>query len=183
MERARARAMALGVAPGRPDRAVPETGSLHGRRRLDPVHGDAGQALSQDAVRGDGCPRPAFQRPRPQRIPRHPDREESVSLHRRHPRRPRGARVNDNEDVKAQHDRRILYAFLIGTLVVGLAASVFTEPNIAGWYAGLKKPGFNPPNFIFAPVWTALYVAMAVAAWRAWRGEGMRALSRTLCLL
>jgi tryptophan-rich sensory protein len=91
--------------------------------------------------------------------------------------------VNDNEDVKAQHDRRILYAFLIGTLVVGLATSVFTEPNIAGWYARLAKPSFNPPNFVFAPVWTALYVAMAVAAWRAWRVEGVRSAALTLYFL
>jgi tryptophan-rich sensory protein len=64
--------------------------------------------------------------------------------------------VNDNEDHAAQLNRRVLYAFLIGTLVVGLTASLFTEPNIAGWYAALAKPSFNPPNWIFAPVWTAL---------------------------
>jgi benzodiazapine receptor len=41
-----------------------------------------------------------------------------------------------------------------------------TYPNIATWYAGLAKPPFNPPNWIFAPVWTSLYVLMAFAAWR-----------------
>ena len=91
--------------------------------------------------------------------------------------------MNDNEDAKAQHDRRVLYAFLIGTLVVGLAASVFTEPNIAGWYAALAKPSFNPPNFVFAPVWTALYVAMAVAAWRAWRVAGVMSVALSLYFL
>jgi tryptophan-rich sensory protein len=82
--------------------------------------------------------------------------------------------VNDNEDHTAQLNRRVLYAFLIGTLVVGLTASLFTEPNIAGWYAALAKPSFNPPNWIFAPVWTALYVMMAVAAWRVWRVLSVR---------
>jgi tryptophan-rich sensory protein len=91
--------------------------------------------------------------------------------------------MNHNEDTKAQFNRRILYAFLIGTLVVGLTASVFTEPSIAGWYAGLTKPSFNPPNWIFAPVWTALYVAMAVAAWRAWRIVGVKSVALILYLV
>jgi benzodiazapine receptor len=90
--------------------------------------------------------------------------------------------VNDNEDA-IRHSRHILYAFLIGTLIVGATASVFTEPNIAGWYASLKKSDFNPPNFVFAPVWTALYVMMAVAAWRAWRIEGVRSVALTLYFL
>ena len=91
--------------------------------------------------------------------------------------------MNDNEDGKARFDRRILYAFLIGTLVVGTTASVFTEPSIAGWYASLTKPTFNPPNWIFAPVWTALYVMMAVAAWRAWRFAGVMSVALMLYFL
>lgn len=79
--------------------------------------------------------------------------------------------------------RRVLYAFLIGTLLVGLSASLFTEPNIATWYAGLVKPNFNPPNWIFAPVWTALYVLMGFAAWRAWRVAGVMSVALTLYFL
>ncbi|MDE1937833.1 MAG: tryptophan-rich sensory protein [Alphaproteobacteria bacterium] len=71
----------------------------------------------------------------------------------------------------------ILFALLAGTLAVGFVASQVTVPNIPGWYAGLHKPGFNPPNWLFAPVWTSLYVLMAVAAWRVWRKAGLRPLA------
>lgn len=72
--------------------------------------------------------------------------------------------------------RRPLLFFLLGTFAVGAAASVFTEPSIPTWYAGLVHPQFAPPNWVFAPVWTALYGLMAVAAWRVWRVAGTRSL-------
>lgn len=78
----------------------------------------------------------------------------------------------DEDPKRAQ--RRPLLVFLIVTLAVGAAASIFTQPNIDPWYAGLIRPGFTPPNWLFAPVWTALYVLMAVAAWRVWRRSGTK---------
>ena len=69
-----------------------------------------------------------------------------------------------------------MFAFLAATLAVGFIASLATVPSISGWYEGLHKPPFKPPNWIFAPVWTTLYVLMAVAAWRVWRREGLRPL-------
>jgi len=49
--------------------------------------------------------------------------------------------------------------------LAGLIGSLFTTPAIPGWYAGLTKPSFNPPSWVFAPVWTALYAMMGLAAW------------------
>ena len=49
--------------------------------------------------------------------------------------------------------------------LAGIVGSVFTMPSIPGWYAGLAKPSFNPPNWIFGPVWTLLYAMMGLAAY------------------
>ncbi|MGZ5920285.1 MAG: TspO/MBR family protein [Rhizomicrobium sp.] len=81
--------------------------------------------------------------------------------------------LDSSEDPK-RAERRPLLFFILATLIVGAAGSVFTEPNIATWYAGLVHPSFAPPNWLFAPVWTTLYVVMAVAAWRVWRLAGTR---------
>jgi tryptophan-rich sensory protein len=54
---------------------------------------------------------------------------------------------------------------------------VATTPNIPNWYAGLSKPSWNPPNWIFGPVWSLLYLSMAVAAWLVWRRDGLRGAS------
>jgi tryptophan-rich sensory protein len=56
-----------------------------------------------------------------------------------------------------------------------LLGSVFTTPSIPTWYAGLIKPSWTPPDWVFGPVWSALYVMMAVAAWLVWRRGGLAA--------
>ena len=71
-------------------------------------------------------------------------------------------------------ERRPLYFFLLATLGVGATASLFTTPEIPTWYAALNHPSFTPPNWLFAPVWTTLYIAMAFAAWRVWKKTGLR---------
>lgn len=55
---------------------------------------------------------------------------------------------------------------VIPVALASLLGQLATTPNLAPWYADLAKPTFNPPNWIFAPVWTTLYILMAVAAWR-----------------
>lgn len=75
-----------------------------------------------------------------------------------------------------QTHARALKLFVIVTLVVGASASLFTEPNIPTWYAHLVRPAIAPPNWVFAPVWTTLYVMMAYAAWRVWKKTGLKSL-------
>jgi benzodiazapine receptor len=58
-----------------------------------------------------------------------------------------------------------ILAFVLICELAGVIGSVFTTPSIPGWYAALAKPPFNPPNWIFAPVWTTLYVLMGIAAY------------------
>jgi tryptophan-rich sensory protein len=57
-------------------------------------------------------------------------------------------------------------AAVLPVALAALLATLATRPNIPTWYAGLEKPGFTPPNWVFGPVWTILYVLMAAAAWR-----------------
>ncbi len=64
---------------------------------------------------------------------------------------------------------------LIAWLALVFAASltsVFVTRD--GWYAELNKPEWNPPNWIFGPVWMVLYIMMAVAAWRVWLRGGWK---------
>jgi tryptophan-rich sensory protein len=82
----------------------------------------------------------------------------------------------DRDDDPGRAARRPMLAFILVTLAVGAAASAFTEPNISGWYDRLIQPGYAPPDWIFPPVWTTLYVVMAVAAWRVWRKTGLNSI-------
>ncbi len=62
-----------------------------------------------------------------------------------------------------------LLGFLGLCLLVGFSAAGITFDNVLSWYAGLARPPLSPPNWLFGPVWTVLYVLMAVSAWLVWR--------------
>ena len=62
------------------------------------------------------------------------------------------------------------FALSVGIcLLAGVMGSYFTIPNIATWYTTLQKPFFSPPSWVFAPVWTTLYILMGIALWLVWR--------------
>lgn len=58
----------------------------------------------------------------------------------------------------------ILLGFILLCLLAGIIGSIFTTSNIPTWYESLNKPSFNPPNWLFAPVWTTLYILMGISA-------------------
>ena len=55
---------------------------------------------------------------------------------------------------------------VIVVAAASVAGQLATYPNLEPWYAALAKPSFNPPNWIFAPVWTTFFVLMAFSVWR-----------------
>lgn len=67
------------------------------------------------------------------------------------------------------NQRLALLLFVVLVLGGGLAIGWLTPPD--AWYAQLTKPAFNPPGWVFGPVWSVLYVLIAVAGWRVWRRD------------
>lgn len=62
-----------------------------------------------------------------------------------------------------------LAVFVIGSLGAGFLGSIATVPSIPSWYATLTRPPLNPPNWLFGPVWTLLYILMGIAGFLVWR--------------
>jgi len=56
-------------------------------------------------------------------------------------------------------------------LVLGSVAGMFTSQSVPDWYAALNKPAFNPPDWIFGPVWTLLYLLMGISFFMVWKQE------------
>lgn len=66
----------------------------------------------------------------------------------------------------------VLAGFLALSIAVLSFGGAVTAPAIEVWYQGLAKPSWTPPDWLFGPVWTALYLVMALAAWLVWRRRG-----------
>lgn len=81
--------------------------------------------------------------------------------------------MTEEEGKRERRDVLKLLVSITLPLLVGMIGSYFTAPAIPEWYAGLNKPALNPPNWIFAPAWTILYILMGVSLFLVWR-EGNR---------
>jgi translocator protein len=75
-----------------------------------------------------------------------------------------------------------LVLFIVVCLGAGGLGAVATTPEIEGWYKTIEKPSWNPPGYVFGPVWTTLFVMMAIAAWLVWKPEGFKAAAMPLTL-
>lgn len=72
---------------------------------------------------------------------------------------------------------------LLLPLAVGGVAGLFTQPEIATWYETIQKPAWQPPNWLFGPVWTVLYVMMGTALYLVWKMDAPSPQKRTAVTL
>lgn len=70
-----------------------------------------------------------------------------------------------------------LLAVCLGVMAIGGAV---TSTTVGTWYQTLEKPDFAPPDWVFGPVWTVLYIMIAVAGWLVWRRAGVRGPAQSL---
>jgi tryptophan-rich sensory protein len=54
-------------------------------------------------------------------------------------------------------------------LIAGVIGSIFTSQSVSTWFQTIEKPSFSPPNWLFGPVWTTLYVLMGISLFLIWR--------------
>ncbi len=65
-------------------------------------------------------------------------------------------------------------------LSLGAVAGIFTAQSVPEWYATLIRPSFNPPNWIFGPVWTSLYILMGISLFIIWKEKATRGRDRAI---
>jgi len=69
------------------------------------------------------------------------------------------------------NDTIAMIAFPASTLTIGLICSIITKPQIKSWYDKLIKPNFVPPNWVFAPVWTIIYILIGISGYLIWKDD------------
>jgi tryptophan-rich sensory protein len=67
-----------------------------------------------------------------------------------------------------------IFTYIVAIVIcqsAGIIGSIFTAPAVRGWYVGINKPSFSPPNWVFAPVWTTLFLLMGISLAIVWLSE------------
>ncbi len=73
---------------------------------------------------------------------------------------------------------KLIISILVPLAIGGLGA-FFTAGGVDGWYLTIQKPAWNPPNWIFGPVWTTLYIMMGIALYLVWKSDASQILKKT----
>ncbi len=83
--------------------------------------------------------------------------------------------MSDQQKIKDKKNSNLLalIGFVSLNALLQTLGAKATFPEITGWYQQLHKPSWTPPGVVFGPVWTLLYISMAVAAWRVWKKVGL----------
>ncbi len=84
--------------------------------------------------------------------------------------------------MKNWHALAVLGLFLAVCFAVAGLSAAFTTSSVRDWYPTIQKPSWNPPAWLFGPVWTILYFMMAIAAWLVWRKREFACVNRSLAL-
>ena len=82
-------------------------------------------------------------------------------------------------------NKTLTLKFLISILLplsLGAIAGMFTSQSVPEWYATLNRPSFNPPNWIFGPVWTTLYILMGISFFLVWKQEESKVRNRAILI-
>jgi len=73
-----------------------------------------------------------------------------------------------------------LLVSIVLPLSLGAIAGMFTSQSVSGWYETLNRPSFNPPNWIFGPVWTTLYILMGISLYLIWKQDVSKERNRAI---
>ncbi len=75
--------------------------------------------------------------------------------------------------MKISHTIKLIISILL-PLSVGAIAGMFTSQAVPTWYASLNRPFFSPPNWVFGPVWTTLYILLGISFFLIWKEEASK---------
>ncbi len=78
--------------------------------------------------------------------------------------------------MKIKSIKKFVFSIIICQLA-GIIGSIFTVSSISDWYTYLNKPFFNPPSWIFGPVWTVLYILMGIAFYLIWTSDRRKSIT------